>query len=140
MKIDKEIVETVLSDYVDFSTKQKIISDIEKEVEADKEPRQKNPKKQFVAIAVTDNEDFQNVPLFLTQIEEGDNHNEIIERITQAAAEHNNTPKGRKMPIDTLGGAIEFTKRKFITEKKVWVKSKEPILIVTKENNQLDFS
>lgn len=141
MKIDKDIVESVLADYpqIDMATRLKIIQDIEREAEDSKEPKEKSPKKHFIAIAVTDNEDFENVPLFLTQVEEDDDHNEIVNRITHATAEHNNTPKGKKFPIETLGAAFEFTKRKFITEKKVWVKQKEPVLVVRVDSNQLNF-
>lgn len=139
MKIDKDIVEQVLCDYIDMATRVKIINDIEREVEQNKPEREKNPKKQFVAIAVTDNPDFEEVPLFIAQIEEGDDHNTIIDRITHATAEHNNTPKGQKFPIDTLGGAMQETKRKFITEKKVWIKSKEPVIIVRSNDNKLNF-
>jgi hypothetical protein len=139
MKIDKDIVEQVLCDYIDMATRVKIINDIEREVEQNKPEREKNPKKQFVAIAVTDNPDFEEVPLFIAQIEEGDDHNTIVDRITHATAEHNNTPKGQKFPIDTLGGAMQETKRKFITEKKVWIKSKEPVIIVRSNDNKLNF-
>lgn len=140
MKIDKDIVEQVLCDYIDMATRIKIINDIEREVEQNKPEREKNPKKQFVGIAVTDNPDFEEVPFFLVQIEEGDDHNTIVDRITHATAEHNNTPKGQKFPIDTLGGAIQETKRKFITDKKVWVKSKEPVIIVRVDSNSLSFT
>jgi hypothetical protein len=141
MKIDKEIVESVLCDYtqIDTATRLKIIQQIEREVEDSKQPPEKKPKKHFVAVAVTDNEDFENVPIFLTQIEEDDDHNTIVDRITHATAEHNNTPKGQKYPIETLGAAFEFTKRKFITEKKVWVKQKEPVMVVRVDSNQLTF-
>ena len=139
MKIDKDIVEQVLCDYIDMATRIKIINDIEREVEQNKPEREKNPKKQFVGIAVTDNPDFEEVPFFLVQIEEGDDHNTIVDRITHATAEHNNTPKGEKFPIDTLGGALQETKRKFITEKKVWVKTKEPVIIVRTDTNKLTF-
>lgn len=141
MKIDKEIIEQVLSDYpqIDMSTRVKIIKDIEREAEESKPEREKNPKKQYVAVAITSNKAFEEVPLYVVQIEEGDDHNMIIDRITHATAEHNNTPKGTKFPIETLGGAMEETKRKFITEKKVWVKTKEPIIIVRSDSNQLSF-
>lgn len=75
----------------------------------------------------------------MVQIEEGDDHNTIVERITHATAEHNNTPKGTKFPIEILGAAMGETKRKFITEKKVWVKTKEPAIIVRTDSNQLSF-
>ena len=140
MKIDKDIVEQVLCDYIDMATRIKIINDIEREVEQNKPEREKNPKKQFVGIAVTDNPDFEEVPFFLVQIEEGDDHNTIVDRITHATSEHNNTPKGQKFPIDTLGGAIQETKRKFITDKKVWVKSKETVIIVRVDSNSLSFT
>ncbi len=141
MKFDKDIVEQVLCDYpeINMSTRVKIINDIEREVEQNKPEREKNPKKQFVVLAVTDNEEIEEVPMFMVQIEEGDDHNTIIDRITHATAEHNNTPKGEKFPIDTLGGALQETKRKFITEKKVWVKTKEPVIIVRTDTNKLTF-
>lgn len=141
MKIDKDIIEQVLCDYpqIDLPTRIKIISDIERESEESKPEREKQPKKQFVAVAITDNEAFEDVPLYVVQIEEDDDHSTIVERITHATAEHNNTPKGIKFPIETLGGAMQETKRKFITEKKVWVKTKEPIIIVRTDSNQLSF-
>jgi hypothetical protein len=142
MKIDKDIVESVLCDYtqIDTVTRLKIIEQIEREAEENKPEKVKKPKQHFVAVAITDNEEFENVPLFVVKIEEGDDHNTIIERIKEATAEHNNTPKGRKFPINTLGAAMGETKRKLITEKKVWVQTKEPILIVRTDKNGFDFS
>ena len=139
MKYDKDVVEQVLCDYLDMGERIKALSEIEIQSMENKPEREKNPKKQSVVIAVTDNPEFEEVPLFWVQIEEGDDHNTIIDRITHATAEHNNTPKGEKFPIDTLGGALQETKRKFITEKKVWVKTKEPDIIVRVDTNKLTF-
>lgn len=142
MKVDMEIMDSVLSEYsnkIDMETRVKILRDIEKEAEENKPEREKKPKKRFVAVAITDNPDFENVPLFLTQIEEGDNHNFVVDRIVRATEEHNNTPKGRKKPIRTFGDAFAETKRKMITDKNVWIKTKEPVIIVRTEKNEIDF-
>lgn len=140
MKIDKEIIESVLSDYteIDPNTRIKIINHIEREAQENKPERVKRPKKFHIAVAITDNEDFQNVPVFVLEMEEGEDHNTIIDRITGAAVEYNLTPKGRKFPVSTIGGAIETVKTKLFKEKGIKVTSKSPLIIVTKDDNNLD--
>ena len=44
------------------------------------------------------------------------------------------TPKGRRMPLKTVAEACEFGSAKIFKEHKVWVKTKEPVLIVRTNN------
>jgi len=144
MKIDKEIVESVLARYnnIGLETRKQIIYDIEQEINDNKTEPEKRGKKEYVIIATNNSNDIEEVlnstPLYIIQVEEGDDHTTIVERITTASAEYNNTTKGSKFPVKTVGEAMEQTKRKLLSEKGLWVKTKEPVIVVA-TNNELQF-
>lgn len=55
---------------------------------------------------------------------------EAVERIRQAAFDHNASRYGQKHPIKTLAEAAAHTKRCFLRERKVAVKTREPVEVV----------
>lgn len=140
MKIDKEIIESVLADYptIDMKTRVEIIRKAEqeaKEAKGDPVPREK---KEFVIIALTDDEKVTEVPMYIVQKPESVSHVDVVTRIKEATAEHNLTPKGRKFPIGKLADAMGDVKRKCLTSRDISVKTKEPTIVVLAEN-EFDF-
>lgn len=138
MKIDKDIVEQVLCDYVDLATRVKILNDIEREAEENKEPKEPKTRNQFVIVALTDQEGIEEIPMYITQLPLEDDHNTIPDIVMRASREFNDTPKGRKLPVETVGDAMESVTRKFFKERGLVVKTKEPVIVV-KTKNQIDF-
>jgi len=141
MKIDKDIIESVLANYneIDSSTRFKIIHDIEKEAIDNKPEKEKLPKKQFVIVALTDQEKIEEIPMYVVQFSLDQNHNDIPEIIKNATVEFNNTPKGRKHPVNTVANAMGDVKRKCFLDRGLSVKTKEPTIIV-KTNNDIVFN
>ena len=71
---------------------------------------------------------------WVVQIPEDDSVTVAPERIIRAAYEYNTTPKGRRMPIETIGEACEAVTAKFFKEQNIWVKTKVPVLAVATSN------
>lgn len=137
MKIDKEIIDEVLSNYsevVDMGTRAKILREIEQEAQERKPEREKQPKKHFMIVALTDDEKISEVPMYVVQLPEDQDHTEIPFIIEKGTAEFNTTPKGRKLPVTTVADAMGDVKRKCFTERGLSVKTKEPTIIVTMKN------
>jgi len=60
------------------------------------------------------------------------------ERISNAAHAFNSTKRGRLHPVQTIGEAIEYVKAKHFKDAGVWVKTKEPVLMLTTNNEIAD--
>lgn len=58
----------------------------------------------------------------------------LQERINKAAADFNATRRGRKLPVETVGEALESVPSKNFAEAEVWVKTKAPVLVLTTDN------
>lgn len=93
-------------------------------------------KKQFV-ILVSDpegrfpKEDFAG---WVVQIPDEDSPVTTPERIFRAVYEYNTTKKGRRLPVKTVGEAMENVPAKHFKESEVWVKTKTPVLVVPTNN------
>lgn len=68
------------------------------------------------------------------QIPQGDDHSLVLGKIAQAAGEQNAAAKRKKFQFDTLGSAIQGIKRKFIKEKNVNLKTKNPVTVLISNN------
>ena len=71
---------------------------------------------------------------WIAQIPEDDSVASTADRIHSAAYEYNATPKGTRMPVETIGEACEVVPAKLFKEQSVWIKSKTPLLIVPVNN------
>ena len=58
----------------------------------------------------------------------------VVSRLNEAVKAHNSTPRGRKNPIKSLIEAMKHTKRRFLKEQHIQVKTKELIRIVKSDN------
>jgi hypothetical protein len=71
---------------------------------------------------------------WVLQIPEEDSPATVTDRITKAAYEFNQSPKGRRLPVKTIGEACESVSGKFFKDQKAWVKTKVPVLLITTDN------
>lgn len=139
-KIDVETLKFILQrNETDIRKINEIMQEIDMELKAEEEERANRPpavKKQF-SIIVSDPEgdladkDFTG---WVVQIPEDDSVTVGPERIIKAAYEFNTTPKGRRMPIETIGEACEIVTAKFFKEQNIWIKNKVPVLVVGTPN------
>lgn len=139
-KIDVETLKFILQrNETDIRKVAEIMNEIELELKAEEEERALRPpavKKQFVML-VSDPEgvlDKKDMVGWVAQIPEDDSIASTAGRIHSAAYEHNATPKGSRMPVETVGEACEVITAKLFKEQNVWVKSKTPLLIVSIDN------
>ncbi len=139
-KIDIETLRFILQrNESDIRKVAEIMNEVELELKAEEEERALRPppvKKQFVML-VSDPEgilDKKDMVGWIAQIPEDDSIATTASRIHSAAYEYNATPKGTRMPVETVGEACEVVSAKLFKEQNVWVKSKTPLLIVPVEN------
>lgn len=136
-KVDIELVQMILQRAdLDARKISQIMEDIkfeskQKEADAEKEPA---VKKQFV-IVVNDpygkiGETGFEYQGWVVQIPEDDAPMQALERLHKGVYDFNLTPKGRRMPIKTVAEACEFGSAKVYKEHKIWVKTKEPVLVL----------
>ena len=139
-KIDIETLKFILQrNESDVRKIADIMNEVEMELKAEEEERALRPppvKKQFV-ILVSDPEkilDQKDMVGWVAQIPEDDSIATTSGRIHSAAYEYNATPKGARMPVETIGEACEVVSAKLFKEQNVWIKSKTPLLIVPVDN------
>jgi hypothetical protein len=139
-KIDIDTLKFILQrNETDIRKINEIMHDIEMELKAEEEERANRPpsiKKQF-SIVLADNEGVlagKDLTGWVVQIPEGDSVTAAPERIIRAAYEYNTTPKGRRMPVQSIGEACEAVTAKLFKEQNIWVKTKVPVLAVATQN------
>jgi hypothetical protein len=139
-KIDIETLKFILQrNESDIRKINDIMQDIEQELKAEEEERANRPppvKKQFsIVLADSDGELAEkDITGWVVQIPEDDSVTVAPERIIRAAYEYNASPKGRRMPVETVGEACEAVGAKFFKEQNIWVKTKVPVLAVPTAN------
>lgn len=67
---------------------------------------------------------------WVVQIPEDDDPHSALRKLFGGAYDFNQTPKGRKMPLRTIDEAVRFGSAKIYKEHKIWLKHKEPVLII----------
>lgn len=142
-KVDLDLVKAILKRN-DLDTRMigSIIEDIQQELKMlqEENPPALRQKKQF-AIMVSDPEGIlpkTDLTGWILQLPEEDPPYVAEERITRAAYEFNQTPKGRRLPVKSIGEACEAVPPRLLKEQNVWVKTKEPVLVL-RTNNQIPF-
>ena len=139
-KVDIETLKFVLQrNEPDVRKVAAIMKELEEELRAEEEEKALKPpavKKQNVMLVSDPNGELVGKDLvgWIVQIPEDDDILTAVPRIHKAAYEFNTTPKGIRMPVETVGEACEVIQAKFFKEQNVWVKSKTPLLILPTEN------
>lgn len=134
-KVDVELVKMILQrNDLDIRTVSQIVEDIQVELAAAADEERPAPiKKQFVVLLSRHNGQPSGQGWVL-QIPEEDNPAEVASRLFQAAREFNQTPKGRRIPVKTIGETCEVVSARILKELGVWVKTREPVAIGIVEN------
>lgn len=116
-----------------------ILNEINVELQIEKEERDARPpmvKKQFITL-IADSEGIlkgRDLATWVLQIPEEDNPHRILEKIQQSAHDYNSSPKGRRLPVRSVGETLEIVSAKIFKENQVWVKTKIPVLAVSCDN------
>jgi hypothetical protein len=142
-KADLDIVKYILQRHeVDVRQVAAIIEDIEKEIKVQQEENPPIPavKKQHCLLVSDPEGKIPEIDLvgWVLQIPEEDSPATIEERLFRAAYEFNATPKGRRMPVSSVGEACEVVPARILKEQNIWVKTKEPVQML-KTDNKIPF-
>ncbi len=137
-KVDTELVKMILQrNDLDMRMVARVMDDIKIEldnmIEDDKPP----PMKKQFSILISDPTfelDGKDFTGWVLQIPEDESPATTQERLIKAAYDYNASPKGRRMPVQTIGEACEVVSARFFKEQNVWVKTKIPALVVTTDN------
>lgn len=114
-------------------------SAINEEAEINDEPKVAPIKKQFVML-VADNEGVlaeKELVGWILQLPEDEPMLSVTEKIARVAKAFNLSKKGRRFPVKTVGETCENVPSRIFKEQKLWLKTKEPVLLVP-INNTLD--
>lgn len=138
-KVDLDLVKHILQrNELELRQVNSIIEDIEQELKALKEENPPTPRvpKQF-AILVSDPEGIlpkNDLVGWVVQLPEEDAPMTAESQIHKAAYDFNQTPKGRRMPVQTIGEACEAVPARIFKEHQLWIKTKEPVLVLRTDN------
>ncbi len=114
-------------------------SAINEESEINEEPKAAPIKKQFVVL-VSDSEGVlseKELVGWVLQLPEDEPMQSVTDKIARVAKAFNLSKKGRRFPVETVGETCENVPSRIFKEQKLWLKTKEPVLLVP-VNNTLD--
>lgn len=137
-KVDTELVKMILQrNELDIRVVSRIMDDIEIEVrnlvDEDKPP----PIKKQWCMLVSDPQNSlagKDYTGWVVQIPEDDSPATTQERLINAAYDFNASPKGQRMPVQTIGETCEVVPARFFKEHGAWVKTKIPVLLLSTDN------
>jgi hypothetical protein len=140
VKVDIALVREIMQrNDIDYTIISQVLEDLEMELGGD-EDGQAEPlppvKKQFV-ILVSDPEGKFSEDLFtgwVLQIPEDQSPLDVNAQLIRAAYEFNQSKKGARDPARTITDVCEIVSSKFLRAQQIWVKTKEPILIIRTDN------
>ncbi len=142
MKVSIEQIEQSMRDQnVDPKIIVKVISDLEAAAKEDRADRGSAPKaKTQFAILVSDPENKLrglNLVGYVVAMEENAPPQAAHERLIEAVNNFNNSKRGRKAPLETLGDAIAVLKGKWLKREhgeKLAIKTREPVAVQAVSN------
>jgi len=138
-KVDLELVRRIMQrNAIDVQQTSQVINDLETQLEIEKAENEKPPpvKKQHVVLISDPKGEFmgKDFAAWVVQIPEEDAPQSAEEKIHRAAYEFNLTPKGRRLPVETMGEACEMIPARLTKEQDLWIKTKEAVLVVRTSN------
>lgn len=145
-KIEIELVKRILKrSTLDEKTVAVIVDELQsavKEENTEDEPKMAPIKKQHVVL-IADNEGElleKEWVGWVLQLPEDESPQVVAERILKVSKAFNLTQKGRKFPVETIGETCENVPARIFKEQKLWLKTKEPVLVVPIQNSLTECS
>lgn len=136
MKVDLELVKLCMQrNDIPLKKVAEVLNDVQQTV-AEILPPEPAPrlKKQFCIIEREGSEIG-----WVVQMPEEESFRSCLRKISDAAHDFNMTPKGRRIPVKSIGEALEAVPARIMREHGVWVKTREAVYRVL-TNNQLEES
>jgi hypothetical protein len=133
-----KVAEILQKNKVDPAVLRRVIEEMNLAVQPDPGEEDKPPpvKKQHVILVSDPNGVMPKDDLvgWVLQIPDSERPASVLERVHRGAYDFNASKKGRLLPAKTVGEAIEHVPAKFYREADLWVKTREPVLIVVTDN------
>ena len=137
-KVDTELIKLILQrNEIDIRTVARIMDDIEIELRNQVDEDRPPPIKKQWCILISDPKgEMQGTDHtgWVIQIPEDDSPATTQDRIINAAYDYNVSPRGRKIPVQTIGETCEVVPARFFKEQGAWIKTKVPVLMLTTDN------
>lgn len=142
MKADLEIIETVLKKHdIEDSVLAQIRAELVQEIENNKTPREKATKKDFVLLVSDPNgviPDDAELTGWAIQIDPKKGIKEIPDILKKIGTAFNDTPKGQKLPAESVGDLFETAPGKTFSENGIFRKHKDPVFVMVTNNKVAD--
>jgi hypothetical protein len=140
-KIDvNKVAEILKKNHIDPAVLRRVVEEMNLAVQPDPGEGDQAPpvKKQFIILVSDPNEKMPRGDLtgWVLQIPENESPASVEERLLKATYDYNASKKGRLYPAKTVGDAVESVPGKFFKEVELWVKTKEPVLVL-RTNNEI---
>lgn len=137
-KVDIELVKLILK-RADLDARKiaDIIEDINFEVKQSDDVEKVPPvKKQYVMVVSDPNGRFKDNDYvgWVVQIPEDESPSTVVEKLHASASDFNQSPKGQRLKVRSIAELCEHASSKIFKEHKLWVKNKEPVLIIPTKN------
>lgn len=144
-KIELELVKRILKRAeLESDVLSEIMGELQSVVEEETEPTEPKiapVKKQFVVLVADNNDVLAGHELagWVLQLPEDEPMQSVGDKVKCAAKAFNLSKKGRRYPVSTVGETCENVPARIFKEQKLWLKTKEPVLLVPVKNQlQLD--
>jgi hypothetical protein len=138
-KIDvNKVAEILKKNHIDPAVLRRVVEEMNLAVQPDPGEGDQAPpvKKQFVILVSDPNGKMPKADLvgWILQIPENESPASVEERLLKGAYDYNASKKGRLYPAKTVGDAMEAVPAKFFKEVELWVRTKEPVIVLKTDN------
>jgi hypothetical protein len=138
-KIDvNKVAEILKKNHIDPAVLRRVVEEMNLAVQPDPGEGEQAPpvKKQHIILVSDPNGNMPKHDLtgWVLQIPENESPASVEERLLKGTYDYNASKKGRLYPAKTVGDAIEAVPAKFFREVELWVKTKEPVLVLRTDN------
>ncbi len=140
-KIDvSKVAEILKKNHIDPTVLRRVVEEMNLAVQPDPGDEDKPPavKKQWVIVVSDPNGKLPKTDFvgWVVQIPESESPVTTPDRVFRAVYDFNASKKGRLLPAKTVGEAFESVPAKHFKDADLWVKTKEPV-IVLRTNNEI---
>jgi hypothetical protein len=138
-KIDvNKVAEILKKNHIDPAVLRRVVEEMNLAVQPDPGEADQAPpvKKQFIILVSDPAGKMPKADLtgWVLQIPENESPASVEERLLKGVYDYNASKKGRLYPAKTVGDAVENVPGKFFREVELWVKTKEPVLVLRTDN------
>ncbi len=134
----EEVQQSLLEQKVDNQVVTKIITDLEKKIQEEKDNKVSAPKSknEFLIIISDPNNELAGKDLtgWVVTQRQGLDSSQILSKIRDSIKEMIDSQKRKKFIVSSLGEGIERLKRKFLAPKEIMVKTKNPVQVLITDN------